>query len=268
MPKMNNVFSPVRFAGLVKKMIRENWRELAMSLVMLEGLLLIMMILITAGMSPREEDSLDLSAAMLEGGKVTFTIFGCIAGSMMFGGMASPRQRLPVLMTPASALEKYTARWVIYVVGYVVSFALLFVAADVLNYVIFSVLPPSDNFVVPLLGTLRCGCLDNFHWGMYGCVYLIFTSLFALGSVLWPKRALLKTFFALAVILAAYWSIAYWGMSIAPQSYTSGGYIIENVEVTASVVNRFAFAVGVVSAVIFYVLTYYRFKESEIIDRW
>lgn len=248
--------------------MRENWRELVMNLVMLEGALLLMMIFFTMVTRPAEGDSLDVSEFQVEGAKVLFTVFGCIAGSMMFGGMSTPRQRLSVLMTPASALEKYAARWVTYVIGYILAFVILFVAADVLNYVIFRVFVHSDNFIPAFLGTLRPECYDGFYWGIFGGIYLIFTSLFALGSILWPRKALLKTFFTLAVIVIVYWMIAYWTISIVPAAASGGGYIISNVQVTAAHINNIAFTGALVMAILLYVLTYYRFKESEIIDRW
>ncbi|MDE6484154.1 MAG: hypothetical protein K2L14_02020 [Duncaniella sp.] len=265
---MNNVFSLQRFMKISRKMMRENWRELAMSLVMLEGAILLMMIFGTLVTAPTETDSLDVAGFQVEGGKVLFMVFGCIAGSMMFGGMSTSRQRLSVLMTPASILEKFVSRWVTYAIGYAVAFVVLFVVGDMLNFVIFKVLMHSKHFVIPFLGTLRPQCYELFHWGVYGGVYLTFTSLFALGSLLWPKRSLLKTFFVLVIIIMTYWIIAYWATSVAPEAAGGGGYVIEESLATASQINHRVFSAGLVMAIIFYVLAYYRFKESEIIDRW
>ncbi|MDE6581613.1 MAG: hypothetical protein K2K47_03685 [Duncaniella sp.] len=249
-------------------MLRENWRELVMSLVMLEGALLLMMIFFTLVTGPTEADSLDVAALQVEGGKALFMVFGCIAGSMMFGGMSTPRLRLSVLMTPASTLEKYAARWMTYVIVYAVSFVVLFVLADILNFVIFSVVLRQADFVIPFLGTLRPECYELFHWGLYCGMYLIFTSLFALGSLLWPKKSLLKTFFALAVIMLVYWMIGYWASTMAPEAAIGGGYILEDRNITADGINKAWFTIGLILSIIIYVLSYYRFKESEIIDRW
>lgn len=263
---MNNTFSMPRLLNVYNKMVRENWRELVMSLVMLLGVILMMMIFFTMVAKPSVQEPLDAAGFQVEAGRVLFTVFGCIAGSMMFGGMSTPRQRLSVLMTPASALEKYVARWITFVIGYIVAFAVMFVVADVVNYAIFRIFVQSETYMPQLLGTLSGEFYTDFNWGVYAGVYLTFTSLFALGSILWPKKALLKTVFVLALITLVYGMISYWAASLVSEPRDIGGFYLNTG--SAHLANVLVFSLGLVLSITFYVISYYRFKESEVIDRW
>lgn len=256
-------FSISIVARLFRKMLRENSRGFLLTLVMTGGILLLMMIFFS--LSGSDYNSASIPLMQFDGVKILFIVFGCIAGSMMFSGMETPSKRLGVLMTPASTAEKFTVRFVTFTIGYIVAFALLTCLADMINYLIFAAVIHIDNYHPSLMVSCLSEAVDARRDKFFIAVYLILTSAFALGSIIWPKKALLKTFFTLAILTIAYAFLARIGASLADTTVESGGYYIY--QKPGNAIDIMAIVCSV-TAVVFYVIAYFRFKESEIIDRW
>ena len=94
--------------------------------------------------------------------------------------------------------------------------------------------------------------------------YFFAQSLFVLGSSIWPKNSFVKTFSAIVVIAIVYIAI---GSVLAKMLFEgrSGGVnqtISDETMTLSSTVIFFAMAV------FNWIVAYFRFKESEIINRW
>lgn len=106
---------------------------------------------------------------------------------------------------------------------------------------------------------------DDCNYFMLGVsAYIFAQSLFVLGSSIWPKNSFVKTFSAIVVIAIVYIAI---GSVLAKMLFEgrSGGVnqtISDETMTLSSTVIFFAMAV------FNWIVAYFRFKESEIINRW
>ena len=89
-------------------------------------------------------------------------------------------------------------------------------------------------------------------------------SLFVLGSSIWPKNSFLKTFASGTIIGMVYFAVGALVSKVLLESgrYYSGG-VLESKETTLWIV----IVAGIFFALVNWVLAYFRFKESEIINR-
>ncbi|KAB4204560.1 hypothetical protein GAQ04_14465, partial [Bacteroides uniformis] len=100
--------------------------------------------------------------------------------------------------------------------------------------------------------------------GIFLSCYFFLQSFFLLGSTVWPKNALIKTFAAGVCIFVSYILIAVLCLeTILPNNFF----------MTEPYINREASSDWLIFITSFFalfnwVLAYFRFKESEIINRW
>lgn len=199
-------------------------------------------------------------------------LFGAVSASLMMEHMTAKTNRTATLMTPATSLEKYLVRWLIFVVGFAVIYLIAFHLADLIRYVVYHLARPEVKQIAPISlsrlvdsETYHRGLFDNMYELRLGIAfYAAFQSFFVLGSVVWPKNAVIKSAAALTLLVLVYVFVGWFTSEslLSPVLYESPDWLTEKLSV-----NIFT-ALLVVVALFNWTLAYFRFKESEIIERW
>ena len=217
MNTVNQTFDWSRFTAALRKEIVENKRWLLFTIIGIYGLLTTIMILgnIVSGEFV-EELSGEIPALQLPkvfvGSIMAFVI--CITASLAFRNLTTKTGRTYLLTSPSSTLEKFLVNVLIYVVGAIVTYLACAQLADLTRIAVLWGFR-SDSFYVPgpinflnSVGAMKYNYeniaeLSDFARGLSIAMWI---SLFAtagiylLGSVLWPRLSLLKTFAALYAV--------------------------------------------------------------------
>ena len=191
MKATNQIFDWNRFTLTLRKEFTENWRTL---------------MLIAAGIYLWYTIALIINNVATLNGSYTINpmFFMCIAAiiaSMSFRKLTTRTGRADLLTSPSSTAEKYITNLLIYVIAAFVIFALCFQLADITRYVIISIFGPKMGIdpTAPnnLVETFRTA---GEHMNSYknGTLTILIDTLgagaiFFLGSVLWPRRSVIKT---------------------------------------------------------------------------
>ena len=214
-------FSLHRFVNVCRKEMVENWKTYILRSVMVYGMLAIVFVWNgyyqyhnleagAVGMDPIWEFE---SRFFLWG----LVIWGCISASFTMERMKSKTSRTVVLMTPATMFEKFFARWLVATCGFILVFLIAFKLAD-LTRVVFYLLAYPELHVVHSFPLWEFCCNTNRFYetigsgpavvGIFLSCYFFLQSFFLLGSTVWPKNALIKTFAAGVCIFVSYILIA------------------------------------------------------------
>lgn len=197
-----------------------------------------------------------------------FPITMALSASFAFEGMSSKRKKISFLMTPATTLEKYISQFIIYIFGTSIIFIIGCIIADFVRFLIFSAIYPGygiiqmipSHYIVELLfdSNFYNTFADN-PANLYLLITMFSTSLFFLGSTIWPRFSFVKTFGALSAIFFSNLLLA---MSILAKDPLFE--LIFDDATTAITIVLLALAIA---SIFCFTLAYYRLKESEIIQR-
>ena len=132
----NDLFSFPRFKAYLRKLWHERWRRLALAVGVLFGILLV----IEFWVAFTHYYDVSLAYVSTDYAKNDIILFsaliclvgGSISATQMFTDGQQKGGRIHVLTTPVSTLEMWLSRWLIYVLGFVVVFAVCFYVADTL----------------------------------------------------------------------------------------------------------------------------------------
>ncbi len=197
-------FSLSRFWAYLIKLLAERLRANKLRLDVLFVCLLVIEVLFGYLFYNEELWGIDEASAYL------FYVFsrimlvvGCLFASNMFCSTRKGEQtgKPEIQVTP---LESWLARWAIVFPLFLLSFIACVCLADLLRIVLFGQLYPDINFVpISLLGNYPEAPFRIYHPWMF---YFLFTSIYALGGVLFSKNAALKTtlwllFYAFILVL-------------------------------------------------------------------
>ena len=140
-----------------------------------------------------------------------YSFFALVASSFissqMFYDITKKEGRISVLMTPASACDKFIPRLIVVTLGFIILaaagyFVLEF--SNMLSYFIFK------GETVGMYNPFRIFSFQdgpiNYSYVLFNLLqillfYFLTTSIFIYGSVTWPKLSFLKTVFLMAIIL-------------------------------------------------------------------
>lgn len=119
-----------------------------------------------------------------------------VLGSLTFNNFSSKRKRISALMTPASRLEKFTLRLLIYFVcGFILLILGLLLGFGICQIAFGAWVPTfntiSDFFDIEYSGYIITSIILMAFLG---------NSIYALGSALWPKLSWIKTWVIMMVI--------------------------------------------------------------------
>lgn len=271
-------FSMPRFVNLCRKEMVESWKTNLLRFVMMYGLMAVAFVwsgyleyknperLLDYGLKDDAIWRVELFAFLW-----AIVIMGMLSASFVMERMKSKTNRTAMLMTPATMFEKFFSRWLVFTFGFLIVFLIAFKLADFTRVGIYLMsYPELKGIIAPVPLSHLVG--EEQYWTaftdcktfMAGVSAYFFTqSLFVLGSTVWPKNAFVKTFAALVVIVIAYVSI---GAALTKAFFTGNGFsepIFSDDTLWIIMTTTF-----LALACFNWVLAYFRFKESEIINRW
>ncbi len=190
--KENTLFSPRRFALLLRREVIQNYKPfLIMTGALLGGLLFLLLVSFTA---EGEEALKGLFPAFLWVGGLIYT-------SLVFKEAHSARQIHSWLMTPASRLEKYLLKLFRSTLGYFGVLVILMFTASVLNVLIYSL--KFTDWVAPAVSPVVFNPFRSWVWINLGH-YLIIQSVFFLGAIWFKKYNFIKTVLTLYILLIVF----------------------------------------------------------------
>ena len=274
----NNFISIKRLTLLYKKDFIENWKTMLLRFVMLYAIMAI--IFTFMGLSELESRTKHNFSPWYGGiyylrpAIFLFWGFGCLFASLMMEKMKNKTKRIAYLMTPATNFEKFFSRFLPVVIVFIIAFFLAFKLADYTRIAILSMRYPEFNITAINISQGLCSQnLDSMthNWmeltALFS-VYLFFQSLFILGSTLWYKNPFIKTLATGMVITLLFYAVdALLVNSLFNESqlFSAGDYcgeIIEKWITRRNLILFFSFL-----TLFNWVISYFRFKDSEIINR-
>lgn len=273
-------FSASRFVSLCRKEMVEGWKANVLRVVMMYGILAIAFVwngyfqyLYPESLLSRKEllDPIWLFELIAFGWAVV--IMGLLSASFIMERMKTKTNRIAMLMIPATMFEKFFSRWLIFTFGFLVAFLIAFKLADWTRVLVYMVSYPELKEIiasVPLSQIVGPGnwtiFSDNETFLLGISIYLFAQSLFVLGSSIWPKNAFVKTLSAIIVIAIIYVSVGAMLTKVLIES--RGGYSGINERISDETMMLISTIAFFALALFNWVVAYFRFKESEIINRW
>lgn len=269
-------FSLPRFMNLCRKEMVESWRSNVLRIVLLYGVMAVAMVWngyfeYRGNYSHTTDPAWSfLLVAFIWG----LWIFGCLSASFTMEKMKTKTNRTSTLMTPATPFEKYFSRWFVFTVVFLVVFLITYKLADYTRVIVYSLTYPEKDFIAPVDLSHLVGkgkdyytlCRTGWELGALIAGYFFVQSLFILGSAVWPKNSFLKTFASGTVIAMVYFSV---GAFMGKMLMQDGRYYSFPGDITVS--DETMWGLLIVACILFtllnWVLAYFRFKESEIINR-
>ncbi|GAA6258307.1 hypothetical protein F070042J6_41590 [Bacteroides sp. f07] len=269
-------FSLPRFMNLCRKEMVESWRSNVLRIVLLYGVMAVAVIW-NGYFEYRHdyESSNDPAWSFL---LVVFIwslwIFGCLSASFTMEKMKTKTSRMSTLMTPVTPFERFFSRWFVFTVVFLVVFLITYKLADYTRVMVYSLAYPEKDFIAPVDLSHLVGkgkryytlCRTGWEFGALIAGYFFVQSLFILGSTIWPKNSFLKTFASGMVIGIVYFLVGAFMSKVLLQSnmnYSFPGNIIMSDEAIWGLF----IAVCIFFTLFNWILAYFRFKESEIINR-
>jgi hypothetical protein len=281
---MNNILNIKRLGLVFRKDMMENSKiYLISSFILTVSLLLIFVLCSVDSLQSRsQQDNLYLNRSLLTFVVVAFFISGLIFASFMMDPIRDRVKRIRYLMTPSSSLEKFFSQWVIVTLGYIIMFFVSVYVADILRVAICTVFYPSqDVALIDFSKLINVGGVaegvvrpsgyvfdEDDPVFVYLIAYFYFQSLFVLGATFSPKFSAVKTILSVCVIVPVYILSCYLTIKIF---YGEGNFFINTLnyylpeeKVTATVL---VVVIPVVFTLFNWALAFFRFRETEIIEK-
>lgn len=282
MNTVNQTFDWSRFTAALRKELVENKRAILFTLLGTFGLLTIIMIL--GNLSTSTHDAVYESLTYCVPQKFVYMFLGLaimIVASLAFRKLTSKTGRIEMFTSPSSMLEKFLVNTLIYVIGYLVAFFICAQLADLTRIAVlwffkdeYLIVPGPINFL-----NLIPDAVDGFGFGSaaeipgepskWMTINLIIgllagPGLFLLGSIVWPRLSLLKTFaavYGLETILGITFMIVAINLNMVPV----GWWIINHLEQIMIAMTIFT----VFQLIIYWGLSWYLFKHKDVISlKW
>lgn len=277
----NTFFNMSRFVHLCRKEMVENWKVNLNRAIMMYGIFTI--ILVWNGYFQYSNPTHLLSMGNISDpiwefslGMYQFALFilGCLSASYVMENFKTKTQRISVLMTPATMFEKFFSRWSIYTFGFIIMFLIAFKLADWTRMAIYLISKPELKDIISATPLTRFAGNDGGYSIFTDCYtlllsvgcYLFAQSLFVLGSSIWPKNSFVKSFTAIVIVAIVYAMITGGFVSVLFNDITFSG----NINIGTSDGEGSIMPTIIISAMAIFnwTVAYFRFKESEIINRW
>lgn len=268
----NDTFSIKRFGLLLQKDIQENWKKYLMYIATIYGVLVIILTWNTNSNVTFENFVAYNNREWITITILLFFAFGAIFAATMMEPMNNKTKRISYLMNPSSSLEKFLSRWLIVTVGYILLFSVIVFFADASRIFIASIrFPGTETPFMDFSKIVGEGSgrffTTYYQLSMIIALYFLLQSLFVLGSTFWPKNSFIKTFSACLVIIISYVFICDKLISLLLGGYLSAPFFDrtgpEN-DYKAELTTTIVFSLFALSI---WTLSFFRFKESEIIKR-
>jgi hypothetical protein len=280
---MNNTFNIKRFGLAFRKDIFENGKRYILLFITLLGLITFINSAQTFNYYKygNHQDALFHNKNLLSFLSIMFMVAGIWFASTFANLMNSKLKRISYLVSPASNLEKYLTRWIITTIGFIVVFFVAFWIADALRVAIASFRFPGADIkfldITKLINSENEPVYEKYVvpksvFMILLSNYFLLQSTFLLGSTFWEKASFIKTFSFLAAIIAVFILICRWTILLFYGGELEGYLNVWNsFEIDQIMSEQQALLIAVifmaVFTVIFWVLAFFRIRESEIINR-
>ncbi len=283
MNTVNQTFDWSRFTATLRKELVENKRAILFTLLGTYGLLTIIMILgnLSTGTTQSVYESIEYYMPQ----KLVYMFLGfatMIVASLAFRKLTRKTGRIEMFTSPSSTLEKFLVNALIYVIGYIVAFFICAQLADLTRIAVlwffkdeYLIVPGPINFL-----NLVPDAVDGFGFGSAAEIQgnpakwmtinlmiglLAGPGLFLLGSIVWPRLSLLKTFAAVYGIQTIFGiTLMIVAMSINDME-SVGWWIINHLE--QIMIARTIFSIF--QLILYWGLSWYLFKRKDVISlKW
>ena len=271
-------FSAPRFVNLCRKEMVESWKANLLRFVMMYGIMAIAFVwngyfrykypqgMINGGVEQDPIWYFELTIFLW-----AIVIMGLLSASFVMERMKTKTNRIAVLMTPATMFEKFLSRWLVFTFGFLIVFLIAFKLADWTRVMIYMVSYPELKGVIASAPLSYLGN-SGYYWtglqtwdGLLMALsgYFFAQSIFILGSSIWPRNSFVKTFSAVIVIIIVYVAI---GSVLAKILFEGRGGHGVHQTMSDEAMMHLSTVVFFVMAIFNWVVAYFRFKESEIIN--
>ena len=279
---VNQTFDWSRFTATLRKEVVENKRALLFTVICVYGFLTLIMIMgnLVTGLGDGIYEAMETNTPQTFVASMLGLII-CVSASLAFRNLTTKTGRTSMFTSPSSTLEKFLVNVLIYVVGIFVAFFACAQLADLTRIAVLSFFR-SETFIVPgpinflnslsYIGSSLDGIeeLSDVATGMKVGVWIGFIAnagCYLLGSIIWPRLSLLKTFAALYAIEIALFIIA------APLFYffgdfeSMGQWFMEFI--TGGHFSTSIICVSAIQAILYFSLAWYLFKRKDVISlKW
>lgn len=281
MNTVSQTFNWNRFVATLRKEVVENRRTILFSVIGVYALLTIIMILGNLTASSPAESALIMAGNVPQ--SFVFMILSLVVivmSSMAFKGLTTKAGRSSFLMSPSSSLEKFIVNLLIYVVA---MFVLFFVCAQLADLTRVAVLKPFEDkdFVVPgiinFVSASTFAFLDGGAKSFGDVAYWIGLSMFIgtianaamyfLGSVVWPRLSLLKTFVTIFAVQSALLIIFIVLINVCTEPQTFGKWFRDFMRFGGFF--KLSCVISTVLAVVSFALSWILFKRKDVVSlKW
>ena len=279
MNTVNQIFNWSRFTAALRKEVVENWRTIVFTILGIYLLLTVIMIL--GNFIDSISDNIVSSLMNMVPQKTVFfmlTIALMVVASLSFRNLKSKNGRVALFTSPSSTLEKFLVNILIYVAGSIVVFFACAQLADLTRIGILSLVGADDlivpgpiNFLSAINDTVTgIGSIEPVAKGMRWIFWLSLLAtpgMYLLGSVLWPRLSLLKTFAASQILSIAVMIIAITLTNVLIPEDEIANWL-KNIVENGTLTNWIAISLGV-QAVLYWGLSWYLFKRKDVVSlKW
>jgi len=204
-------------------------------------------------------------------------LFTGLSGSMLYSALNVRSARIGVLTAPASSFEKFLSWFIIYFFGMIVVFFASAFIADLIRVGIVKIFAAAPETAAPIPFSKIIAMSTSTPLGQYDAnealgliVFYGFTlfnfAVFTLGSILFAKNSFMKTIGCIMVINFVLSYITYASFRIFLKSSFEPRPLFDITPSVSFNLCATAFCLLLFSFTIW--LSYRRFKEADIIDRW
>ena len=274
---VNQTFDWSRFTATLRKELVENKRAILFTLLGTYGLLTMLMIVgnLATGNYIEIQGILDayLPAKMVFAFLSTATI---IVASLAFRKLTSKTGRIEMFTSPSSTLEKYLVNALVYVFGYIVAYFICAQLADLTRIAVlwffrdeYFFVPGPINFLNLITDTVTgIGSIDEIARWMRPYMWITLLAgpgLYLLGSVVWPRLSLLKTFAAFYAVEMVVGIIGTIIISCVDGIQSAGWWIFNHLQGFMMALTIFY----VLLTIVVWGLSWYLFKRKDVISlKW
>ena len=279
MNTVNQIFNWNRFTAALRKEVVENWRTIVFTILGIYLLLTVIMIL--GNIIDSISDNIVSSLMNMVPQKTVFFMLAIalmVVASLSFRNLKSKNGRVALFTSPSSTLEKFLVNVLIYVVGSIVVFFACAQLADLTRIGILSLVGADDlivpgpiNFLSAINDTVTgIGSIEPVAKGMRWIFWLSLLAtpgMYLLGSVLWPRLSLLKTFAASQILSIVVMIIAITLTNVLIPEDEIVNWL-KNIVESGTLTNWIAISLGV-QAVLYWGLSWYLFKRKDVVSlKW
>ena len=277
MNTVNQTFNWSRFTAALRKELVENWRTILFTLLGVYGLLA--MIMVFGNLVINDEILFNSEQIHYVVVLVVLTFIVCIAASLSFKKLTRKNGRVDMFTSPSSTLEKYLVNALIYVFGFIVAFFICAQLADLTRVAVLwyfrdrMFVPGPINFLNVLYSPFNFGQEAPISASTMATILPLSLiangGLFMMGSVLWPRLSVLKTFAALYGVEIAVALLGFLIMAIVGENVVSE-YVAKFIRVfTGREFNYWTVGWYIIQIVLFWGLTWYLLKRKDVISlKW